>query len=81
LLNYLLPTLKLQHKEQAGCRGVRKCGPAVTPLSRVLACAAVSGKTKARVESQKQSLNPCALRREVDRQIQAIEAHRRVPGA
>lgn len=81
LLNYYLPTLKLQSKERVGSRMVRKYGPAVTPLSRVLGCAQVSVETKGRLESEKKKLNPFALRREVDRQLKIIEAHRRSGGA
>jgi len=81
LLNCFLPTLKLKSKERVGSRVVRKYGPAVTPLSRVLACAEVTAETKARLESEKKKLNPFALRREVDRQLKEIEAHRRPPEA
>lgn len=81
LLNYFLPTLKLKSKERVGSRVVRKYGPAVTPLSRVLACVEVTAQTKARLEGEKKNLNPFALRREVDRQMKMIEAHRRAPEA
>jgi hypothetical protein len=79
LLNYFLPTLKLERKERVGSRLVRKYGPARTPLDRVLACAEVTPETKARLEHQKKQLNPFALRREVDRQFKVIEACRRAP--
>lgn len=81
LLNYFLPTLKLQRKERIGSRVVRQYGPALTPLSRVLACAEVTAPTKARLEREKKKLNPFAVRREVDRQLKEIEAHRRAPQA
>lgn len=81
LLNYFLPTLKLERKERVGSKGVRKYGPAVTPLNRVLACAEVTGETKERLETEKQNLNPFALRREVDRQLKVIDQHRRAPKA
>jgi len=81
LLNYFLPTLKLERKERVGSRVVRKYGPAVTPLSRVLACAEVKAQTKQRLETEKKNLNPFALRREVDRQLKVIEQHRRAPEA
>jgi len=81
LLNYFLPTLKLERKERIGSRMVRKYGAAVTPLCRVLTCAEVTNQTKARLVSEKQKLNPFALRREVDRQLKEIEAHRRADEA
>ncbi|HOK78089.1 MAG TPA: integrase, partial [Verrucomicrobiota bacterium] len=81
LLNFFLPTLKLESKERVGSRLVRHYGPAATPLSRVLACAEVTAETKARLEAEKKRLNPFALRREVDRQLREIEAQRRAPEA
>lgn len=81
LLNYFLPTLKLERKERVGSRVVRTYGPAVTPLCRVLACAQVQASTQQRLKIEKQTLNPFALRREVDRQLKLIEHHRRLPKA
>lgn len=77
LLNYFLPTLKLERKEPVGSQVVRQYGPALTPLSRVLTCAEVKAETKQRWETAKKNLNPFALRRAVDRQLKVIEAHRR----
>jgi hypothetical protein len=81
LLNYFLPTMKLESKQRVGSRLIRKYGPTQTPLSRVLACTQIAEETKARLRAQKQTLNPFALRREVDRQLKLIEAHRRLPEA
>lgn len=81
LLNYFLPTLKLERKERVGSRVVRKYGPALTPLTRVLACAEVKAETKARLKTDKQRLNPFARRREVDRQLKVIEQQRRASEA
>ena len=53
----------------------------MTPLSRVLACAEMSAETKTRLAREKKDLNPFALQREVDRQLQEIEAHRCAPEA
>lgn len=77
LLNYFLPTMKLEKKERVGSKTVRKYGPTRTPLARVLACAEVNEATKARLRTERAGLNPFALRREVDRQLRAIEAARR----
>ena len=81
LLNYFLPTMKLEKKERVGSKTVRTYGPTQTPLERVLACAEVSAATQAQLRAEKAALNPWALRREVDRQLQAIEALRRTPRA
>ena len=79
LLNYFLPTMKLEKKERAGSKTVRHYGPTQTPLCRVLACPEVSAATKTRLRAEKAALNPFAVRREVDRQMKGIEAARRLP--
>jgi hypothetical protein len=79
LLNYFLPTMKLEKKERAGSKTVRTYSPTQTPLCRVLACAEVSEMTKARLRAERAGLNPFAVRREVDWQLKAIEALRRSP--
>jgi hypothetical protein len=50
-------------------------------LSRVLASGQVSAATRARLRAEKQTLNPFALRREVERQPKQIEQQRRLPEA
>ncbi|MGH8866139.1 MAG: hypothetical protein ACREVZ_16095 [Burkholderiales bacterium] len=77
LLNYFLPTMKLEKKERVGSRTVRHYGPTQTPLARVLACAAVTAETQARLRHERAALNAFAVRREVDRQMKEIEACRR----
>jgi hypothetical protein len=79
LLNYCLPTMKLERKERVGRQTVRKYGLTCTPLARVLACAEVSAETKARLRAERAGMNAFAVRREVDRQLKAIEAARRWP--
>lgn len=77
LLNWYLPTMKLEQKERIGSRVVRRYGPTQTPLDRVLGCAEVPAQTKARLQAAKAAQNPFAVRREVDRQLREIEAVRR----
>jgi len=77
LLNYFLPTMKLENKERVGSKVVRTYGETMTPLSRVLACPEVTAETKQRLRAEKQSLNPFALTREVERQMKVIEQNRR----
>ena len=77
LLNYFLPTMKLEKKERVGSQTVRHYGPTQTPLARVLACGEVRAATKARLRQERSALNPFAVRREVDRQLKLIEASRR----
>ena len=77
LLNGFLPTMKLKRKERVGSKVVRTYGETMTPLSRVLACPEVTAETKQRLRAEKQSLNPFALTREVERQMKVIEQNRR----
>jgi hypothetical protein len=77
LLNYFLPTMKLEKKERAGSKTRRKYGPTQTPLNRVLACVEVAEETKAQLRMARAGLNPFAVRAEVDRQLQEIDAVRR----
>lgn len=76
-LNYCLPTLKLADKQRVGSKVVRRYGPAQTPLARVLACAEAGEATMPRLRAERAGLNALALRREVDRRLQEIEAVRR----
>lgn len=78
LLNFFLPTLKLQSKRREGSKTRRVYGPAQTPLERVLACEEVGDKKKAQLRALRQSLNPFALRRQVDRQLKEIDQQRQL---
>jgi hypothetical protein len=77
LLNYFLPTMKLESKERVGSKVVRKYGETMTPLRRALACAEVSAPTKERLRAEQRASNPFALTREVERQMKVIEQNRR----
>jgi hypothetical protein len=76
LLNFFLPSLKLESKRREGSKILRVYGPAQTPLARVLARSEVSAKKKAQLQALRQQLNPFALRREVDRCLKDIDHQR-----
>src|SRR5262245_16558366 len=78
LLNYFLPTMKLEKKERVGSKVVRKYGEAATPLKRVLACPQVSAEKKEQLRKQREGLNPFALKRAVDLQLKEIKRRRRL---
>jgi 5S rRNA maturation endonuclease (ribonuclease M5) len=80
LLNFFLPSLKLESKRREGSKTVRVYGPAQTPLERVLARSEVSAQKKAQLRAQRQQLNPFALRREVDRCLKEIDQQRQLKG-
>jgi hypothetical protein len=79
LLNFFLPSLKLESKRREGSKTVRVYGPAQTPLKRVLACPEVSAQKKAQLRALRGQLNPFALRREVDRRLKEIDQERQLP--
>jgi hypothetical protein len=78
LLNYFQASLKLERKERADGRVKRIYGEAQTPLARVLTSAEVTPQTKRRLEQEKASLNPFALKQAVARSLKAIAAVRQV---
>lgn len=78
LLNFFLPTLKLESKRREGSQTRRVYGPAQTPLARVLACAEVAQEKKAELRALRQTLNPFALRRDVDRRLKEINQQRQL---
>jgi len=77
LLNYFHASLKLERKEQEEGQVRRHYGKPKTPLTRVLASPQVTERTKARLRQHRASLNPFALKGEVDRRLKAINAIRR----
>jgi len=77
LLNYFHASLKLDHKESKAGKVRRVYGAAQTPLARVLASAQVTEQTKHRLQQHKSSLNPFALKQEVDRSLKKIASLRR----
>jgi hypothetical protein len=78
LLNYFLPTMKLEKKQRVGSKVLRHYGEAATPLKRVLACPQVSAEKKEQLRNHRQQLNPFALRRQVDIQLKEINRQRRL---
>jgi hypothetical protein len=76
MLNYFHASLKLERTERKEGKVRRIYGAAQTPLARVLASAEVSKATKQRLRLEKGSLNPFALKLEVDRGLKAIAAMR-----
>jgi len=77
LLNYFHASLKLDHKEGKAGKTRRIYKLAQTPLARVLASEEVSPATKERLRQHKATLNPFALKREVEQSLKKIEAMRR----
>jgi hypothetical protein len=78
MLNYFHASLKLESKERTAEGKIRRVyEKAKSPLERVLESPEVDAATKARLKAEKARLNPFALKREVDQQLQEIAAMRR----
>ena len=78
LLNLFLPTLKLQSKRREGSKTLRVYDRAATPLHRVLERQEVSAEKKKQLRQLHQSLNPFALRRQVDQKLKEIDSIRQL---
>jgi hypothetical protein len=82
LQNLFLPSVKLIRKERVGSRLRRRYGAAKTPFDRVLECKAVRSMEVARLKALRERLDPFALSRSVDAQLDRIHAlanHRHSP--
>ena len=75
------PALKLKSKEREGSRIRRVYEKPQTPYERVQASAQVSVAKKAELQTLKARLNPFALAAQVEGELKAIEAIRRVRDA
>jgi len=65
--NFFQPTMKLKSKERFGSRVQKRYYAPQTPYQRVLACTEVTAADKKKLQRQYQSLNPAALKRELDK--------------
>jgi len=70
--NFFLPTMKLLSKERVGSRVKKKYDPAQTPYQRVLASRQVSKADKQQLRAKYATLNPAALKRQLDRLQQRL---------
>jgi hypothetical protein len=81
LLNYFLPTMKLERKERVNQKTVRHYESTQTPLQRVLQSPLVDAAKKALLSAEKARLNPFDLRRQIEAQMKTINQTRREPEA
>jgi hypothetical protein len=65
--NFFQPTMKLKSKERFGSRVQKSYHAPQTPYQRVLACDKVAAADKKKLRRQYQTLNPAALKRELDK--------------
>jgi hypothetical protein len=72
--NFFLPSVKLLRKERVGGRVRRRYDAPQTPLDRVLACAEISEAVAAPLRRQRARLDPFALARSIEQQLERIYA-------
>ena len=65
--NFFQPTMKLKNKERFGSRVKKSYHAPQTPYQRVLACTEVKAADKKKLRRQYHSLNPAALKRQLDK--------------
>ncbi len=64
--NFFQPSMRLISKERTGSKVTKRYDRARTPYQRVLAAPAITDVQKAQLRTQYQTLNPAALRREIE---------------
>jgi len=72
--NLFLPSVKLVRKERVGARLRRRYDAPRTPLERVLACSEIRPEVAAQLQRQRDRLDPFALARAIDQQLERIYA-------
>lgn len=71
--NFFLPTIRLESKERIGGKIKRKYGEPKTPYQRLMESSQIPEKTKKALKSTYESLNPAALRRQIDQLRKRLE--------
>lgn len=72
--NLFLPSVKLLGKERVGARVRRRYDAPRTPLERVLACPEIAPQVAAQLRRQRDRLDPFALARAIEQQLERIYA-------
>ena len=72
--NLFLPSVKLLRKERVGSRVRRRYDAPHTPLERVLACPDLRPEVTAHLQRQRDDLDPFALARVIEQQLERIYA-------
>ena len=72
--NFFLPSVKLLRKERVGARVRRRYEAPQTPLDRVLACPEIPDAVAAQLRRQRARLDPFALARAIEQQLERIYA-------
>ena len=74
LLNFFLPSMKLQEKSRQGSKIIKKHDHPKTPLQRILDSPHIEESTKQKLREQFQALNPFELKQQMLKKVQRILA-------
>jgi hypothetical protein len=72
LVNFFLPSVKLQQKERRGSKIIKRHDKAMTPCDRLLASPHIPERTKRMLRARRRTLNPFELYRVVREKIKRI---------
>ena len=72
LQNHFSPTMKLKEKKRIGARYQKKYEKSQTPYARVMVCTDVDIKTKEQLKKIHDSLNPFALKQQIEAKLEII---------
>ena len=72
LINFFLPSVKLQEKERVGSKIIKRHDKPITPCDRLLASPYIPADKKRWLREQRQSLNPFVLRTIIQQKLKAI---------
>ncbi len=75
LQNHFSPTMKLREKKRIGARYQKKYEKSQTPYARVMACSDIDIKTKEQLKKTHESLNPFALKQQVEAKLKIVFNH------
>lgn len=81
LHNFFRPSLKLKSKERLGAKYRRRYEAPQTPCERLLASPLLGEEAKAKLRRIQQSLDPFALKQEVETRLEQIQALRLANGS
>ncbi len=75
LMNFFLPSVKLQAKERIGSKLIKRHDRPQTPCERLLKSRSIPEQTKSRLRKMQASLNPFLLRQAVQHKAKTILCH------
>lgn len=70
--NHFIPTMKCIKKEKINSKYRKRFDKPKTPYQRILECDEVDSKTKQDLQQRHKKLNPCELKRQIEKKLKKI---------